>query len=194
MSILLAKNKPIASNFWPKIDNIWAIQHSDLYIRQIMEMSCTGLMTIYSLILGKWIKNRILLYFNLLFSDPSNLHSHTLYFAHVDLCDLFVLICLTSRNDYGVRSLESILDMVKVMSFALTKGKVIQLHPLLSELMCNSWSPIHVKGYREKFKQAWKIGVLSIFQEETMMQPGCNLYATVDPWKIWMLQSTSWLV
>ena len=29
-----------------------------------------------------------------------------------------------SRNDYGVRSLESILDMVKVMSFALKEGKV----------------------------------------------------------------------
>lgn len=193
MSILLAKNKPIASNFWPKIDNIWAIRHSDLYIKQIMEMSCTGLMTIYSLVLGKWIKkqNSFILQFIIQWSLK---FTHTLYFAHVDLCDLFVLICLTSRNDYGVRSLESILDMVKVMSFALTKGKVIQLHPLLSELMCNSWSPIHVKGYREVFKQAWKIGVLSILQEETMMQPGCNLYATVDPWKIWMLQSALWLV
>lgn len=32
---------------------------------------------------------------------------------------------LSGRNDYGVRSLESILDMVKVMSFALQEGKVI---------------------------------------------------------------------
>ena len=35
--------------------------------------------------------------------------------------------CLTPRNDYGVRSLESILDMVKVMSFALMNGKVSHL-------------------------------------------------------------------
>jgi len=39
------------------------------------------------------------------------------------------IFCFSQRNDYGVRSLESILDMVKVMSFALTKGKV---HALLA--------------------------------------------------------------
>ena len=48
---------------------------------------------------------------------------------------------LTSRNDYGVRSLESILDMVKVMSFALQEGKVttctINGMKLLEELFIN---------------------------------------------------------
>jgi len=29
------------------------------------------------------------------------------------------------RNDYGVRSLQSILDMVKVFDFALSNGKVV---------------------------------------------------------------------
>ena len=37
---------------------------------------------------------------------------------------------VSDRNDYGVRSLESILDMVKVMSFALTNGKVCILFKL----------------------------------------------------------------
>ena len=33
-------------------------------------------------------------------------------------------IIFSYRNDYGVRSLQSILDMVKVFDFALSKGKV----------------------------------------------------------------------
>ena len=32
------------------------------------------------------------------------------------------------RQDYGVRSLESVLDMVKVMDFALQEGKVLKTY------------------------------------------------------------------
>ena len=42
----------------------------------------------------------------------------------VYVCFLESNHCSFYRNDYGVRSLESILDMVKVMSFAITEGKV----------------------------------------------------------------------
>ena len=38
---------------------------------------------------------------------------------------VFLPLCIFyRRNDYGVRSLQSILDMVKVMDFAISKGKV----------------------------------------------------------------------
>ena len=46
--------------------------------------------------------------------------------VHFDAVLQMCYFCfLSGRNDYGVRSLESILDMVKVMSFALQEGKVI---------------------------------------------------------------------
>lgn len=46
------------------------------------------------------------------------------YFVHYTLFTSVLEYFLSPRNDYGVRSLESILDMVKVMSFALKGGKV----------------------------------------------------------------------
>ena len=47
----------------------------------------------------------------------------SLLMLYCKICAVFSF--LSGRNDYGVRSLESILDMVKVMSFALQEGKVI---------------------------------------------------------------------
>ena len=40
------------------------------------------------------------------------------------------------RDDYGVRALQSIVDMVKVMDFALADGKVSALRTLRSRKFC----------------------------------------------------------
>ena len=43
--------------------------------------------------------------------------------------------CFSARDDYGVRALQSILDMVKVMDFALLEGKVCKMFSLIYFVM-----------------------------------------------------------
>ncbi|KAJ7389554.1 Protein tyrosine phosphatase domain-containing protein 1, partial [Desmophyllum pertusum] len=59
-------------------------------------------------------------------------------------------------NDYGVRSLESILDMVKVMSFALKEGKstVSKLENVVNKVQGNIVSVERkAKKFRDDFTQ-----------------------------------------
>ena len=54
-------------------------------------------------------------------------------------------------QDYGVGSLSNILDMVKVMQFALSEGKVaVHCHAGLGKSMSHYSSRLHTLQVREK--------------------------------------------
>lgn len=50
-----------------------------------------------------------------------------------------MIVCIKFRQDYGVRSLESVLDIVKVMDFALQNGKVCYFQTISISVLKNNF-------------------------------------------------------